>query len=301
MIAPILTFLNGKFAPELSDDLSLLNEITYDFSDGFSLRLKQQKQFSLHIKLMGDKPYSFNKKIILENNATCHLIEECLNKAIDVKTELQLDDSARMHYYKLQNKQIQQDQIIILQKQASYLQLFFSDNDIEKTIRTIHVKLLEPHAECSLRGLYSLLNDSSHVTNQILVEHIAEKGVSSMLFKGVLDKKSTASFIGRVHVHPNAQHTQAKQENHNLLLSNDAKVQTKPELEIYADDVKCSHGATVGQLDDEALFYLQSRCIEKSQAHQLLVQAFVMDLLHTIQDTGIKQYIEQRVPQYAEC
>ena len=114
-----------------------------------------------------------------------------------------------------------------------------------------------------------------------------------MLYKGLLDKKSRATFNGKVYVHPRAQHIRAQQANHNLLLSSAAEVNSKPELEIYANDVKCTHGATVGQLDSEALFYLQSRGIEKEQAMVLLTHAFATEVFNKIEHSEIKHYAEQ--------
>jgi Fe-S cluster assembly protein SufD len=303
MNIPVLTFIDGQFKAEHSSDLSLLNnsDISLDLSDGFSLTLHSKAHCSLHLKLLGDHPDSFNKKITLENQATCLFVEESMNAAFHMTTELQLHSAARMQYYTLRTHPVQNEQFSILQQQASHLELFVSDHNVKQIARTIHAKLLEPDAVCHIQGLYSLLHDSYALSNDILIEHLAEKGVSSMLFKGVLDKKSKASFTGRVYVHPSAQETQAKQANHNLLLSKEAEIQTKPELEIYADDVKCAHGATVGQLDEDALFYLRARGIEKEEAHQLLVEAFIMELVNTISDSNIKDYIKQRVMYHAEC
>jgi len=114
-------------------------------------------------------------------------------------------------------------------------------------------------------GLY-LTDKWQHVDNFVNVEHDAPNCTSNQLFKGVLDDMSTGAFNGRILVNPNAQGTVAYQKNNNILMTNDAKMDTKPQLEIYADDVKCSHGATVGQIDENALFYLQSRGINKREA-----------------------------------
>jgi Fe-S cluster assembly protein SufD len=121
-----------------------------------------------------------------------------------------------------------------------------------------------------------------------------------MLYKGILDKKSKAVFNGKVVVHPHAQQTNSSQTNHTLLLSNDAEVNTKPELEIYADDVKCTHGATVGQLDMESLFYLRSRGMDKDTALRTLLGAFACEVIGKISNEKIRQYIQSRVENYVE-
>ena len=111
---------------------------------------------------------------------------------------------------------------------------------------------------------------------------------SNQHYKGVLDDVSTGVFNGKIHVHPDAQKTEAFQTNNNILLSDTAKMTTKPQLEIYADDVKCSHGATVGQLDEDALFYLQSRGIPKDESRLMLMDAFANDVISRIQQPALQ-------------
>lgn len=135
-----------------------------------------------------------------------------------------------------------------------------------------------PGAVCVLNGLY-VVDGRAHVDNHTLIEHAKPYGTSREFYKGVLDGRARAVFNGRIVVHPDAQHTDAQQENRNLLLSEDAEVDTRPQLEIYADDVKCSHGATVGNLDADALFYLRSRAVDEQAARDLLTYAFANDVL----------------------
>ena len=141
-----------------------------------------------------------------------------------------------------------------------------------------------------MHGLYLLNRDQQKLTNQIHIDHEAPLGKSSMVYKGVLAKKSQASFNGRVHVPKEGQYASAHQANHNLLLSKDAKVHTEPQLEIYADDIKCTHGATVGQLDQESLFYLRSRGIQENDALKLLTDAFTAEIMNKITDPLIRQH-----------
>lgn len=148
------------------------------------------------------------------------------------------------------------------------------------------------HSE--LNGLY-ILDDNQHVDNHSIVDHLQANCTSSELYKGVVNDKATAVFNGKVFVRQDAQKINAYQSNANILLSDDATVNSKPELEIYADDVKCSHGSTTGQLDEEALFYLRSRGIGKEKARDLLVKAFVADVLEKVGDDAVRTHLEQLI------
>ena len=129
------------------------------------------------------------------------------------------------------------------------------------------------------------------------VQHVAGHCRSEALFKGIVDDQSRAIFDGRIHIHEQAQKTEAHLTNRNLLLSNRAEVNTKPELEIYADDVKCSHGATVGQLSHEALFYLRARGIDAVKARAMLSVGFVNELLYEMPHAPMRRLLE---PQLAD-
>lgn len=158
----------------------------------------------------------------------------------------------------------------------------------------VQAALAQEHAECVLNGLY-VVDGRSHVDNHTHVDHARPHGTSRQFYKGVLDGRARAVFNGKIVVHPDAQHTDAQQENRNLLLSEDAEVDTRPQLEIYADDVRCSHGATVGNLDPDALFYLRSRAVDEQAARDLLTYAFAHDLLARIRLAPIRQALEQRL------
>jgi Fe-S cluster assembly protein SufD len=145
-------------------------------------------------------------------------------------------------------------------------------------------------AECHLDGLY-LAGKRQHVDHQTRIDHAEPHATSSQLYKGILDGAARAVFSGTVHVREDAQKTDAKQMNRNLLLSSRAEVDAKPQLEIYADDVKCAHGATVGQLDPKELFYLRSRGLDEHDARQLLIHAFANDLVDRIADPGVRAFV----------
>jgi Fe-S cluster assembly protein SufD len=145
----------------------------------------------------------------------------------------------------------------------------------------LHVVLAGEGSECTLNGLY-LVTGRQHVDNHTRIDHVKPHCRSRELYKGVLDGKARGVFNGKIYVHKAAQKTDAKQTNKNLLLSEDAVINTKPQLEIYADDVKCTHGATIGQLDQDALFYLRSRGIGLEAARSLLTSAFVSEIISQI-------------------
>jgi Fe-S cluster assembly protein SufD len=150
--------------------------------------------------------------------------------------------------------------------------------------------LAEEESECSLQGLF-VMNGQQKADHQTLVDHRVPHTRSDELYKGALDGASEGSFTGRVLVRKNAQHVEAGQQNRNLLLSDLARVNTRPQLEIYADDVKCSHGATSGRLDETALFYLRSRGIPLTRARQLLTRAFVTEVIHSIPVPALKDHL----------
>lgn len=150
------------------------------------------------------------------------------------------------------------------------------------------------HCETNLYGAY-ILKGNQHVDNHTVVDQRMPNCLSNELYKGVMDDKSTGVFNGKVFVRKDAQKVNAFQSNGNVLLSDDATVNSKPELEIYADDVKCSHGSTTGQLDEEAVFYLRSRGISENSARQLLVTAFIEDTFEHVGNDEIVSFIHHLI------
>ncbi len=144
----------------------------------------------------------------------------------------------------------------------------------------------------TLNGLY-MLDHEQHGDHQTRVEHVAPNCFSREAYKGLLDDASHGVFNGKVFVHPEAQKTDGKQTNNTLLLSDRAQIDTKPQLEIFADDVKCTHGATVGRIDETSLFYLKSRGVGQLLARQLLMYAFAADVLETIDNDHVKEALER--------
>lgn len=158
----------------------------------------------------------------------------------------------------------------------------------------IHARLAGEGLECVLNGLY-LTRGEQLADHHMIVEHAAPHGASHEYFNGILRDRSKGVFHGRILVQPGAQKTDAKQTNKNLLLSDDATVNTKPQLEIYADDVKCTHGATIGQLDPEAIFYLRARGVGVETARQMLIHAFAGEIIERIQCEPLREELDRLV------
>ena len=150
------------------------------------------------------------------------------------------------------------------------------------------------NCETNLNGAY-LLKDLQHLDNHTIVDHIAPHCNSNELYKGILSGKSTGVFNGKVFVRPNAQKISAFQSNANVLLSDDASVNSKPELEIYANDVKCSHGSTTGQLDDDAVFYLRARGLSEKSARSLITQAFIAEVVDKVEQKEVRDFIQNKL------
>ncbi len=210
-------------------------------------------------------------------------------------TEIAVDENATVDHYKVQREHLKAFHLATMQVQLGRNSKFSSlsvalGGALART--DLSASLDAEGADCTLNGLY-LVKDDQRVDHHINVDHRKPHGTSHQLFKGLLDGKSRAVFSGKVYVHPKAQKTDAQQSNRNLLLSDDALVHTNPQLEIFADDVKCSHGATVGQLDKEAIFYLRSRGLNEVAARRLLTYGFASDVLEQIKISAVRDDLEQ--------
>jgi Fe-S cluster assembly protein SufD len=161
----------------------------------------------------------------------------------------------------------------------------------------VHPVLAGEGGECLINGLF-LGTGHQHLDNYMHVEHASPHCSSRQFYNGILDEQAHGVFHGRIVVHKDAQKTDAKQTNRNLLLSDDAQIDTKPQLEIYADDVKCTHGATIGQIEENALFYLQSRGISEAEARKLLLLAFAEECVDRMHSAAAREHIEGLIRQH---
>lgn len=197
-----------------------------------------------------------------------------------------------VEWYRLENKncpEIHVQSLKVKQEKNSYFKAWSFVHSPNKLRNNTYVQMAGEFSKAEIFGL-SLQNAKSHADNHILIDHAVEDCESNQLFKGTYDDHSTAVFNGKVLVRKDAQRTNAFQSNKNLLLSDFATINSKPELEIYADDVKCSHGATTGQISEEQLFYLQARGINKEKARSVLNQAFLAELINNISIPELKSF-----------
>ncbi|NOX47893.1 MAG: Fe-S cluster assembly protein SufD [Chlorobi bacterium] len=212
-------------------------------------------------------------------------------------TEVFIDEGASVDHYKLQNlndKTTLINSTFFQQEKDSQLSSFAITLNGGIVRNDSHVLLNNKGIDSNIYGLY-LVDKEQHVDNRVFVDHASPNCTSNELFKGILDDQGSAAFNGHVLVRRDAQQTNACQTNRNILLTDKAKAHAKPFLEIYADDVKCSHGATVGQLDDEALFYIKSRGISEYNAKLLLMYAFAAEVVNKISLPALKSRIDDLV------
>jgi Fe-S cluster assembly protein SufD len=231
---------------------------------------------------------------IIESFETIDSKAKIFNNAI---TEITVAKNTVVEHYKIQDE-----------NEAGYLintlQINQQDNSVFTTntitlsgslVRNnLTIVLDGEHIESHLNGLY-LTRDHQLVDNHTLVDHRKPNCNSNELYKGIIDEKSTATFNGKIFVRKDAQKTNAFQSNKNILLSDDGSINTKPQLEIYADDVKCSHGTSTGKLDEDKIFYLRARGISEFSAKKLLMHAFASEVIDTIKIDELRNYVEAKV------
>jgi Fe-S cluster assembly protein SufD len=240
--------------------------------------------------------------IVVGKNAQVRIIERhrslgsnnVFNNSV---TEVFADSDAMVDLYKIQSdteKSSLIDNTTIEQKHQANVNVFTFSLGGKFVRNNLKFSLREEHSHARLFG-FTLLNDKEFADHHTLVDHIVPNCESTELYRGIYDDHSHGVFNGKVKVYPDAQKTNAFQQNNNVLLTDYASIDTKPELEIYADDVKCSHGCTVGQLDEEALFYLRSRGIPEREAIAMLLLAFKQDVVKEIKSETIRKRINRMI------
>ncbi len=240
--------------------------------------------------------------VVAEPLAQITLVESFvgLDKAsylMNAVAEIVVGNGARVDHYKIQRDSTEAFHVGTVQATQGRDSVFHSFSyavgaALSRT--NIYTRLAGEGGEARLNGMY-MLDGVQHADHQTFVEHLAESCTSRELYKGILDGASHGVFNGKVYVDPLAQKTDGKQTNKALLLSDRARVDTKPQLEIFADDVKCTHGATIGRIDEHALFYLQSRGIPIENAKALLTYAFAAEALETIEIDALRLELERQV------
>ena len=243
---------------------------------------------------------------MLEENSALNLVEEYKGDKICYLTtsitEIILKAHAFVTHYKIQNESKEAyhlGHVAVAQYRSSHFINHVLSTGAKLSRGDLSIYLQEEKAKCFMNGIYAPA-EGQHIDHHTDVHHLVPSCISEQDYKGVLKKRARAVFNGKIIVAPGAQHTIAKQNNKNLLLSASSEVDTKPQLEIFADDVVCTHGATVGQLDEEALFYLATRGIDRGQAIQYLTGAFAKDNLHYIAHQPLAEWMRTLLVQQLE-
>jgi Fe-S cluster assembly protein SufD len=235
--------------------------------------------------------------IVVGADAHCTIVESYSGTGrylTNAVTEIVTGDRSVVDHYKVQREDRAAFHVATLAVQLGR-SANFSTHSISlggALVRNDVNVVLSEGTEATVNGLY-IVNGTQHVDNHTSIDHAKPHGTSHELYKGILDDRSSAVFNGRIIVRKDAQKTDSKQTNKNLVLSDDAVIDTKPELQILADDVRCTHGATIGQLDAESLFYMQSRGMGKQQARSLLTYAFAQDVIDRIQVAALREQLEK--------
>ena len=289
----------GKLADTSKDGITAFN--TTFAQDGFMLYVPKgvvvDKPIQLVNILRADVDFMVNRRVlvVLEDGAQARMLV-CDHAMDDVNflstqvVEVFVGENAVFDFYELEethNSTVRFSNMYVHQEASSNVLLNGMTLHNGTTRNTTEVTLNGRGAEINLCGM-AIADKNEHVDNHTVIDHKASDCTSNELFKYVLDDQSVGAFSGLVLVRPGAQRTASQQTNRNLCATREARMYTQPQLEIYADDVKCSHGATVGQLDDKALFYMQQRGISYKEARLLLMFAFVNEVIDTIRMDALK-------------
>jgi Fe-S cluster assembly protein SufD len=243
---------------------------------------------------------SLNRNLfVVELNSEVTVIEKLIslgsgNSFSNLVTEAVVAENAGLNLYEIQNdngNRYHFNQIHVTQTNNSRVNTYTFSLDGKLIRNNLQLSLDGEGIESHMYGLYALTTDTL-ADNHTVVDHRKPNSFSNELYKGIMDESSKGVFNGKIFVRPNAQKTNAFQANRNILLTDKAGVNTKPQLEIWADDVKCSHGCTTGQLDEEALFYLQTRGIHKETARAMMLYAFAGEIIEAIKHPVIKEYLD---------
>jgi Fe-S cluster assembly protein SufD len=296
----------GKFA-KIEDSIFTALSTAY-LNDGVFLKVKSGKALDkpvqvLYLNFAGNNLIIQPRNLfIIGKNAQAKVVESyySANDTVyftNAVTESFVNKNGILEHIKIQEESSSAFHIstteIDLEKESVYSS--YNINFGGKLVRNdLNARFNDEHGHCTLNGLY-ITDGSQLIDNHTLIDHAVANCQSHEMYKGVLDGSSRAVFNGKVLVRRDAQKTNAFQENKNVILSEDALVDTKPQLEIFADDVKCSHGATIGKLSEDSLFYLRARGIGEELAKTMIINAFANDAVRTISIEDVRDRIEQRV------
>jgi len=259
----------------------------------------------VHINTKAEHPYTVNQRllVVLEPSSSATIIEQFAlgeieqNSFTNGVSEFYLGENASLRHYRLNTEAetaIHIGNITIDLQRNARMQCFSLGMGGKIKRLDINVHHRGEGAECDLKGIY-LARNQQHIDFHTCIEHEVPCCTTREVFRGIVADRSRAVFNGRIHIHPKAQKTLAQLSNKNLLTSNKAEIDTKPELEIYADDVQCAHGATVAQLDEQALHYLLTRGISAEEARVMLSFAFINELVNGIDEEAIAAFLRPQL------
>ncbi|RBW48744.1 Fe-S cluster assembly protein SufD [Marinobacter sp. F3R11] len=283
------------------------------FEDGLVIRLKpdavlDQPLFIIH-EVTADASGSAFPRIFVDagRNSRITLVEEYISHGheavmVNAVTEFTLAEGANITNIRLSMDGDNVQHIGatgVLQQRSSRFESHCVGFGGPLRRHDLQVRLEGEGAECKLNGVV-VTQGTQHYDNHTSIEHVAARCDSEETYRNIAADKSHAVFNGRIYIHQDAQKSNANMNNKNLLLTTGAEIDTKPELEIYADDVKCAHGATIGQLDEESLFYLVSRGIGRREANVLLTMAFINELVSQIPVEAVRETVQSRLNQFFE-
>ena len=276
-------------------------------TDGVCIHLKKgitaEKPYHIINVTTGNNSIAQSRNLfIVEENSSVKIIESFVNlngseNFINNVSEMFIGENANLEYNKIQDKSEQNYSISteqVYQTANSNFTINTATFNGALVRNNLTIEVDGNNCETNLNGLY-LGRNKDHIDNHTIVDHKNPYCTSNEVYKGILDDNSVGVFNGKVFVRQDAQITNAFQQNNNILLSDNATVNSKPELEIYADDVKCSHGSTTGQIDEEAIFYLQSRGLSRKSAINLMINAFAKDALAKISIEALSSYIDKKI------
>ena len=280
-------FVHGAVFIQVKKDHAVEHPLyVYNITDARSANILAQPRSLIHI--------NENAQVqMVETYMTLGDNQSFTNQVMEVTVE----KDARLEYYKIQNDGDHTNQVStthIRQTGKSYVHTVTISLNGGLVRNNLNLILDARYCEAHLYGLY-LQTGTSHIDNHTIVDNIKPNCLSNELYKGIMNDQSTGVFNGKIFVRQLAQKTNAYQSNKNVLLSDTTSVNAKPQLEIFADDVKCTHGCTVGKLNEEGLFYLQSRGIPEKMARTLLLRAYSADILEHIKPAPIRFYVEQLI------
>jgi Fe-S cluster assembly protein SufD len=297
----------GQIADHTTDAYAALN--TASWTNGVFIHVAAGRQVEhpivihhIHDVRAGQVISAVRNLVIVERNAEVTILEKfdsagTMNGFSSVVSEALVGGNAGLTWYSIQNdagNRYHFDHKQIRQEDSSRVNTFTFTLDGKIVRNNLHLALDGEGIDSHMYGLY-LIGKDTIADNHTVADHRQPHSFSNELYKGIIEDSAKGVFNGKIYVRPNAQKTNAFQANRNILLTDKASVNTKPQLEIWADDVKCSHGCTSGQLDEEALFYLRTRGINKDTARAMMLYAFAAELLENMKHKGIRQYIDSLI------